>query len=260
MNRFLKKSTSLALAGLFFVSLNSLVSCKPASYQNTRIEGKYIPVSADLAEDKTIVQYVAPYKKHIDEDLSKVLSYAPETMDKRKGKWESTIGNLFAEATLEMVNPVFEKRTGKTIDACMLNHGGIRSIISEGEVTTRTAFEVMPFENSSIVLELKGAQIMELAEYMIHEKVPHPLANIEIYTDRQHTIKKVIINHKEVQPDHIYYVVTNDYLALGGDRMTFFTKAINSYAMDYKLRNVLIDYFKKHPKLPVLHTPHVIEE
>lgn len=259
MNSFLKKSKSWALLGLFFVSLNSLNSCQSASYHNTRIDGKFIPIEASLPEDQSFTDYIAPYKKHIDEDLSKVLSYAPETMDKSKGKWQTTIGNLFAEATLEMVNPVFEKRTGHRIDACMLNQGGIRSIISEGDVTTRTAFEVMPFENSSIVLQLKGKEILELAQYMIAERLPHPLANIQIFITKNQEIQKVLIAGKEVDPQATYFVVTNDYLALGGDRMDFFKKATQSFVMDYKLRNVLLDYFKKHPKLPIITTQHVIE-
>jgi 2',3'-cyclic-nucleotide 2'-phosphodiesterase (5'-nucleotidase family) len=35
------------------------------------------------------------------------------------------------------------------MDIVLLNHGGIRSIIPKGEVTTRTAFEIMPFETAS---------------------------------------------------------------------------------------------------------------
>ena len=42
--------------------------------------------------------------------------------------------------------------------------------------------------------------------------------------------------------------------------MVFFTKAVRTYTMDYKLRNVLIEYFKKHPELPVITTQHIIEE
>lgn len=259
MDDFLKKSKSWAVLGLFFVSLNLLQSCQSAKYHNTSIEGKYISITADLSENDSIAQYIAPFKKHIDEDLSRVISYAPETMDKSKGKWQTTIGNLFATATLEMVNPVFQKRTGLTIDACLLNQGGIRSIISQGEVTTRTAFEVMPFENSAVVLELKGSDILQMAQYIINERLPHPLAQIDIYINSQQEIQKVIINGNVVDPTQTYYVVTNDYLALGGDRMDFFKNATHKYVMDYKLRNVLLDYFKKHPTLPVITTPHVIE-
>ena len=63
-----------------------------------------------------------------------------------------------------------------------------------------------------------------------------------------------------IQINKTYYVVTNDYLALGGDNMKFFTKATNKYDMDYKLRNVLLAYFSKNNPLPVITTKHIIEE
>lgn len=254
-NKMLFLLGSLAITTSFTMS-----SCKSTSYKNTTINAKNIEITADLGSVETVENFVTPYREHIDKDLSKVISFSPVAMDKSKGKWETTIGNLFAEATLEEVNPVFKSRYNKDIDICMLNHGGIRSIISEGNVTTRTAFEVMPFENSAIVVELKGAQIQELAQFMIAEEKAHPLAGITIHIDSNKNIKNIKIKNQDLDINKTYYVVTNDYLALGGDNMKFFTKATNKYDMDYKLRNVLLAYFSKNNPLPVITTKHIIEE
>jgi hypothetical protein len=35
----------------------------------------------------------------------------------------------------------------------------------------------------------------------------------------------------------------------GGDNMLFFKKAIDKYDLDYKLRNMIIDYFKTHDEI-----------
>jgi len=40
-------------------------------------------------------------------------------------------------------------------------------------------------------------------------------------------------------------VATNDYLFNGGNDMTFFKPNESLYNLNYKIRNVLIDYFKK---------------
>ena len=42
-------------------------------------------------------------------------------------------------------------------DIVLLNNGGIRSIISKGPISEKTAFELMPFENSIVVVKLKGS-------------------------------------------------------------------------------------------------------
>ena len=44
-------------------------------------------------------------------------------------------------------------------------------------------------------------------------------------------------------------MATNDYLYNGGDRMTFFQPNEGLHVLDYKIRNVLIDYFKKQDTL-----------
>ena len=53
------------------------------------------------------------------------------------------------------------------------------------------------------------------------------------------------INGKEISKNKIYSVATTDYLLNGGDKMDFFKKSKENTILDYKLRNILIDYFKQ---------------
>ena len=249
----------------FFVILltfNLFISCKStSSYKTTKIEGKKIGVTNEKGENEAIATYVKPYSDNINKDLSSVLAYCPETQDKSKGTWQTNIGNLLAEITFELGNPVFQKRENKAIDICLLNSGGIRSIIPKGDVTTRTAFEVMPFENSLIIVGLTGNEIKTLAEYVIKDKKPHPLYGIKIYIDKSTLkINKIEINNQPVDENRIYYVATSDYLANGGDNMTFFKESKIKFDMEYKLRNMLIDYFKKVDTIPNITTEKIILE
>jgi regulator of replication initiation timing len=49
---------------------------------------------------------------------------------------------------------------------------------------------------------------------------------------------------KASSKETIYYVGTNDYLS-NGDNMNFFKKGVQKFDLQYKLRNILIDYFKE---------------
>ena len=251
----------------FFIQINLafsiflLVSCSGNRYYNSKIEGRQIPVTVQAGEVKSIDDYVAPYREHINKDLDNVLAYSPETLDKSKGEWQTTIGNLMADMSLEMGNPVFFAREKKNIDITILNHGGIRSILPKGNVTTRTAFEIMPFENSLIVVELKGTEIREMANYILKEKKPHPLNGLQLLVDKNTmAIKSLSVNGKSLEDSKIYYVATSDYLSNGGDNMIFFKKAVKSYDMNYKLRNLMIDYFKKVDTIPVITNERIILE
>jgi 2',3'-cyclic-nucleotide 2'-phosphodiesterase (5'-nucleotidase family) len=150
-----------------------------------------------------------------------------------------------ADVCVQRGNIVFNAREKKDIDVCLLNHGGIRAILPKGNVTTRTAFEIMPFENSLVVMALKGDQILDIASYIIKEKKPQPLSGMTFTITKDNKAKDIMVQGKPLDLNKTYYVATNDYLANGGDSMTFFAKSTQKFDLNYKLRDVLIDYFKE---------------
>ena len=150
-----------------------------------------------------------------------------------------------ADAVLEESNPIFESRTGETIDMVLLNHGGIRAILSKGNITTRTAYEIMPFENSVVVTKLKGTYVNELIAYLQKAKRAHPIAGLSIKLGDNYELLEAKIDGENIDETKTYNVATNDYLYSGGDSMDFFQKSDTLYILDYKIRNVLIDYFTK---------------
>lgn len=237
-----------------------VVSCGQQKYYVSKIEGKKIGITENQTSNPEIDAYIKPYREHIDSDLSAVLAYCPETLDKSKGEWQTNIGCFFSDITIEKCNPVFQSREKKSIDICILNHGGIRTVIPKGNVTARNAYEVMPFENSAVVVALKGEQIQEMVNYIITEKKPHPLSGIKFTITKENSSKDILIQGKPLETDKIYYVVTNDYLANGGDNMTFFKKGIQRFDLDYKLRNILIDYFKDVDTLKINKDIRIIKE
>ena len=150
-----------------------------------------------------------------------------------------------ADIVFKQGNSIFNKRTNKNIDAVILNHGGIRSIISEGNITTETAFQVMPFENSIVVVALKGQQIDSMMQYLSKAKKAHPVQGITLTLDKDYSISEALIQGKPIIKDKTYYLATNDYLYDGGDSMLFFKPNDTTYYLNYKIRNAMIDYFKK---------------
>lgn len=261
MNVNVKKNTLNFHYFVILLTFSFFNSCKTTSYYNYKIEGQKIGVTAAKGENTNIENYIAPYREHIKKDLDSVLAFAPQTLDKSKGKWQTSIGNLLGQIVFELGNPVFEKRENKSIDFCLLNNGGIRSIIPQGNVTTRNAFEVMPFENSLIIVGLTGLKVKEMALYFMNEKKPHPLYGIKIYVNKDDLrINKITVNDNLIEDNKIYYAATSDYLANGGDNMLFFKESDVKFDLNYKLRNMLIDYFKKVDTLPILTDEKIILE
>ncbi|WP_166925182.1 5'-nucleotidase C-terminal domain-containing protein [Flavobacterium poyangense] len=255
----LKKYNGVLKLFVIFLTLFFICSCSK-NYNLTKIEGKQLPITEKASLTPAIETFIAPYRNNINKDLDSILAYCPETLEKSTGKWQTTIGNLMTDICLKRGNIVFNAREKKDIDLCFLNHGGIRSILPKGNVTKRTAFEIMPFENSLVVLALKGQQISEMAAYIIKEKKAHPLSGMTFTISKDKTPTNILVQGKPLDLNKVYYVATNDYLASAGDSMKFFLKTTQKFDLNYKLRDALIDYFREVDTVPVPKDIRITEE
>ena len=225
----------------FFVFLN----CKNEKLQLSKIEGTQIPITDSIAVDSKIEAFVKPFRDNIQKDLDSVLAYSANTYSKNDGELNTAIGNFMADAVYSEGNPVFKSRTGLDIDMVMLNHGGIRSDLNKGNVSKRTAFQLMPFENSIVVIALKGTQIDSLIDYLSQSKRAHPISKLKLVLNKDFKVVDAKIKGKKIVQNNTYYVATNDYLYNGGDNMRFFKPNDSVYYLNYKVRNALIDKFNK---------------
>jgi len=229
-----------------FISL--VLSCNQ-SKQLVNSNGENISISKAITPDKTIETFIGPYKQNLDKSMNEVLSYAVDTYSKRDGDYNTAIGNLMADAVFELSNPIFKNRSGNDLDLVLLNHGGIRSVLPKGNVTTKSAYSLMPFENSVVVVPLKGSVLMEMTKYLKAFKKAHPISGLELVLNADNSYKKIRVGGKPINLKKTYYVATNDYLYNGGDRMYFLKKSDTLYDLNYKIRTILIDYFTKYDTL-----------
>jgi len=228
------------------------IGCKQSMYLN-KIKGERLEINDSLTGVQDIEDIIKPFREHVNNDMNIVLAYAVDTYSKTDGELNTAIGNLMADAVLELSNPVYKTRTGNTIDMVILNHGGIRAIMSKGNITTKTAYELMPFDNEVVVIAMKGTIVKELVSYLQRDKRAHPIAGLNIKLKTDGSLLESTIDGKSINDNEIYHVATNDFLYEGGDKMTFLKKGDGFLALDYKIRNILIDYFKKHDTLnPVI--------
>jgi 2',3'-cyclic-nucleotide 2'-phosphodiesterase (5'-nucleotidase family) len=230
---------------VIFITLCLFFSCKPEKSHLVQIIGKQIAIDSAIVPEKQIDSFIQPYYYRINTVLDSVLAYAPRMLSKDDGPYNTSAGNFMADMILEQANPIFKSRTGKEVDFVLFNHGGIRSIISKGKVSARTAYEVMPFENGITVVELNGASVEELANFLIKSGRAHPISGIQIVIDKNDRLKMIKVQGKPFDKDRNYYVATSSYLVTGGDDMRFFKGGLSFTETDYTIRNAMIDYFKK---------------
>lgn len=234
---------------LLFIILLS-VSCKKEPQYLVKIEGKQLPISSEISTDSTIVAFIQPYKEKVEAEMNTVLSYTPIDLVRTDGDLESSLGNLMADMCYERANTVFNARTKKNIDFAMFNYGGIRAGITKGAITTQNAFNLMPFENSLVVVEMTAEKVTELVQYLIDKNTAHPVSKHLKLTVKPNNYE-LKINNLPLDNSKTYFILTSDYLQNGGDYMVFFKDPVNLFKLDYKIRNSMIDYFKEKDTIKV---------
>ncbi len=228
-----------------FTTIGFLSGCREEPPVLQRIEAGQVGIDSTLAPDDSLAAFIKPYHDHVNEVLDAPLAYAPVLLSKKDGRLNSSLGNLMADIVLQQADTVFRRQAGKGIDFAVLNHGGIRSVISEGPVTERTSYEVMPFENTIYVVAMRGKAVRDLVAFLIAAEVPHPIAGLQIVLNPDNSLYAVNIGGKPFDEEQTYYVATSNYLVSGGDGMGFFRDGTEARDTGYRIRNAMTDYFRQ---------------
>ena len=70
---------------------------------NQQKYGYNIEINQKVLSDSSIVKYYQPFKKNLEESLMNTpISYSPETYKKNDGELNSSLSNMFADATFDM--------------------------------------------------------------------------------------------------------------------------------------------------------------
>ena len=204
-----------------------------------------VPVSQGLPKDPTQTELIAYYRALLGPIAGQVVGHAAETLstvretlysypgtgsDGRpttvKVLGESPLGNLVADAQLAA--------TAQDAKVALMNPGGVRADLVQGEITYEEAFTTQPFGNYLTTITLTGAQIQCVLEQQFvvgtvlqpagitYSVAPNgttgpaanPCAGTRVPDDQ------VRIGAAAVDPSASYRVTVNNFLADGGDRLT----------------------------------------
>ena len=191
-------------------------------------------ISVNTTEDSIIQNIISPFKKGIKNEMEEVICFNKNNL--QKDKPESTIGNFVTDLCMQYVD----------VDICILNNGGLRTEILKGNVTRGKIFELMPFDNELVIIELEKQQFIQLIDYLI-ERNGEPFSGMKMTINNEGQL----INCDKLEKfDKKIKVLTSDYLANGGDKMWFFTKK-KQFRTGIKVRDAIIDYCLKTDTIDV---------
>ncbi|MDO2934932.1 bifunctional UDP-sugar hydrolase/5'-nucleotidase [Paeniglutamicibacter sulfureus] len=172
---------------------------------------------------------------------------------------ESSLGNLVADMHLWATsNDAFG---GIPAQIAFMNPGGLRADLisgADGTVTYKDAASVQPFGNTLFTMDLTGAQIKAvLEEQWQPEGSSRPKLHLGIsegfgYTydpnaARGQHILSMTYQGEPVANDQVFRIVTNSFLAAGGDNFSTFAQGSNVADSGQIDLVACIGYFQAHP-------------
>lgn len=166
---------------------------------------------------------------------------------------ECSMGNLVADASLARV-----KEQGITI--AIVNGGGLRASIDQGDVTMGEVLTVLPFQNTIATFQIKGADLKAALENGVSQIEDGAGRFVQVggmtYAfDRSKPVGSRVsdVMVKEgtgfvaLDPAKTYGVVTNNYVRGGGDGFKMFaTNAVTPYDFGPNLEQAVADYISAH--------------
>jgi 2',3'-cyclic-nucleotide 2'-phosphodiesterase (5'-nucleotidase family) len=229
------KKLSLLLA---FVGL---AACNPGYHLTSRTASRIGVDSVSAPADSSVARFLTPYRQGLNKTMNEVLTHSTGRIE--KGQPDGPLNDLLTDALLQQAT----QRYGKPIDCSHLNYGGIRNNLPQGDITTGSIFEVMPFDNQLVVLTLTGTMLEQLLNHFANgNKLVVGGLRAKIRDGKTQSV--TFTNGRTLQPDETYTLVTSDYVADGGDNAGFLKNPIRRETLNYLMRDALIDYFRQQGK------------
>ena len=270
------QSTGTALANVGVITIDNATKKIESNelipiWHTEEVDGKNVTVYDYTKSDETVANAAKAIIDPIDADYDQKFAESAVDLNGAKAPGnrteETNLGDLITDA---MMWAIKTKAPGVDMNnaVAITNGGGIRAAIAKGDITKKDVNTVLPFGNTLAVVYVKGSELLEALEVSTY-CTPKSLGGfpqfagmeVELNTACEYdandttypgstyfgpksinriTIKTV--NGKAFDKDATYAVITNDFLAAGGDTYYAFAAAQTQFDTGLPLDEILMEY------------------
>lgn len=198
---------------------------------------KNLPLDSSIEGQNSIEQFIVPYRDSLSQQMNEIIGHADTSFEvvvpsSNLMNWATDALLIQETQTVRLSEPVI----------CILNTGGLRASLNKGQITVGDLYKLMPFDNSVAWIRLPVSRIEAIESFMKNQAKGVPISNAT------YNKGKLSINGLNESHTH-FWVITSDYLAQGGDKMTFFLNPDSFELKAKNLRDVFIDEVKRQGTL-----------
>jgi 2',3'-cyclic-nucleotide 2'-phosphodiesterase (5'-nucleotidase family) len=223
-------------------------SAKPATANTgpikTKVSSSRTLIDSSIPDDAAVEKLLAPYSAKV-RALHVVIGRLDQTL-KKESVGAGSLGNFVTDG----IRTSAERKLGKPITLTIMNAGGLRkNEIAAGELRASDIFELLPFENALVSVDITGADLLKVLPATARDAQSG--ARIQFKwndQDRPEFISAKLIDdngqEQEIDPKKIYTVVTIDYLLKVGGAYAVLHEGKNPTPLNITLRDAIMEYVK----------------
>ncbi len=221
--------------------------------------------------EKDILAVIDTYKEKVKELKKKVIAQATANLYNTRVPGSKTASGIVLRNG-SLIAPhvalgILEKTKPVGVQIVVQNAGGVRKDILKGGITVLDVYELLPFGNTIVVMDISGKKLREAIETGIDTALTKAsgafpyLAGARIKVDLSKPKGERIVSFEvkengkwvPLDPNKTYRIATNSFLAHGGDFYTIF-KNVKGYKEDLGFvdADVFMEYLEKVKKIGIL--------
>ena len=241
LNRSIRRgSTLIVQAGSYLVKAGrATLEIDPKTKTVTTSSDELIELWPDrVGDDPAVKAIVAKHAGAVSRIFETVIATAPAVLGRAADR-ESALGDWMADCYRESLG----------VDTAMQNGRGIRAEIAAGAVTLRALFDVMPFDNAMVRLNMTGADLRAVFDHGVGMAHIAQIsgANVEYYRPKPagKRIASVAVGGAPLDDAKTYSIATLDFLTDGGGGHGVFERFASSEATGALARDLLNECARK---------------
>jgi 2',3'-cyclic-nucleotide 2'-phosphodiesterase (5'-nucleotidase family) len=220
--------------------------------------GAPIHLTNTTKQEPELQAEIKEWRGPFEEFAAEVLGKSEVELDQTTcQKGECLLGDFMSDAML-----AYRKNNTDDVDFAIINAGGVRATIDEGDITRGEVLTSFPFGNAIVQISLTGKQVWEALEGIVTGVSVTNGKPVTSFFQVSKGIKveynpkaangtrlvSVTIGDKPLSNDTTYQVVTLDFIAGGGDN--FFTPIKDFITLDTQ-DEVLTNYIQSQTPVKI---------
>ncbi len=198
------------------------------------------PVGETLGNASDVEEIIAPLRKEIRASFDQPLVDSPQGIFRSRGAEENLLGYWITD----LMRARGSALVGEPVRFALTNRGGIRGNLRPGTLKVGDVFEVMPFDNELLVMELTGAEIVQVVREGLIHRNGEPCSGVKVRVEGTPEKPKIAVTWEDgspIDPKAVVKVAITDYLYNGGDSIPTLKKGRRPFTTGLALRQVLLD-------------------